>query len=125
MVMFRRMAAATVIGALVLAGAACGSDDDAANAELRGEVADQFQTVLTLDDEQADCVADQMIGIYGADEMQKFADDPDNYVPAQEASPEVTQKALEDCGINPMELVRDRNLEVDPGQMQPEDTIQP
>jgi hypothetical protein len=125
MVTIRRVAAATVIGVMVLAGAACGGDDDEANVELRGEVAGQFQDVLRIDGEQADCLAAQMIGIYGPEEMQQFVDNPDTYVPAREVSPEVTQKALEDCGISPMELVREGNLEGDTGQMPTEDTVEP
>lgn len=123
MVTVRRMAAMAVIGVLALAGVACGSDsDETASPELRQDVAAQFKVVLPLDDEQADCFAGAMLTIYGPDEMQQFVDDPDNYMPAEEASPEVTQKALEDCGIDAMELVQDRNIEGDAGDINMGDT---
>lgn len=126
MVTMRRLAAATLIGSVALISASCSSGDDTAAAdELRGKVAGQFQTVLDIDNEQADCVAGEMIDIYGSDEMQQFVDDPDNYAPAEEASPEVTQKALEDCGIDPMELVRDRSLEGDTGEIPAEGSPEP
>ncbi len=119
MVTVRRMAAVAVIGVLVVAGVACSNDDsDAGSPELRDAVAAQFKIVLPLDDEQADCFAGEMIGIYGPDEMQQFVDDPEGYTPAEEASPEVTQKALEDCGIDAMELIQDRQLQGDAGEIE-------
>lgn len=118
MVTVRRTTAAVLIGVLALAGVACGSDDaETASPELLQSVADQFKVVLPLDDEQADCFAAQMVDIYGPDEMQQFVDDPENYSPDEEASPEVTQKALEDCGIDAMELVQDRNVQGDTGDI--------
>lgn len=107
-----------MIGTLVMAGVACGDEDNVAGSpELRGAVAEQFKIVLPLDDEQADCFAGKMVEIYGPDEMQQFVDDPENYAPAEEASPEVTQQALEDCGIDAMELVQDRNIQGDTGDI--------
>jgi len=118
MVTVRRTTAAVLIGVLVMAGVACGSDDaESGSPELLQNVADQFKVLLPLDDEQATCFAAQMVDIYGPDEMQQFVDDPENYSPAEEASPEVTQKALEDCGIDAMELVQDRNVQGDTGDI--------
>lgn len=98
---------AAAVAATVVLGACGGSGTDP---ELAAKVADQFQVLLPLDDAQADCMAGQMLDIYGADEMTRFVNDPDNFTPTEEASSEITAKALEDCGINPFELVQDRQV---------------
>jgi hypothetical protein len=98
---------ATVVLAAVVLSACGGSGTDP---ELKAKVADQFQVLLPLDDTQADCMADQMLNIYGDDEMTRFVNDPDNFTPTEEASSEITAKALEDCGINPFELVQERQV---------------
>ena len=106
MTRMRRMMAIGMVAGLALVGAACGGDDGASS--LQGQVATEFTKILPLDGEQSNCLAGKMIEVYGADEMQRFVDDPQNFVPTDEASSETTVQALSDCGIDPVSLVEDR-----------------
>jgi hypothetical protein len=106
----QRMTAVVAVGVLALVGVACGGDDTG-SPELRQAVAAELQQAISLDAQQADCFAGEMIGIYGADEMQQFVDDPENYAPAEEASPESTQNALDNCGISVMQLLEENGMQ--------------
>ena len=106
MTRMRRMVAVGLVAGVALVATACGGDDNSSS--LQGQVAAEFTKILPLDGEQSNCLAGRMIEVYGTDEMQRFVDDPENFVPTDEASSETTVQALSDCGIDPVSLVEDR-----------------
>lgn len=126
-----RLGAVGLAAVLVLSAAGCGGTND----ELAGQVATEFQSLLPVTDEQAQCLGREMVNLYGEDEMQRFVDDPEGFLPTEEASAEDTAAVLDTCEIDPVELVRDTTLdelpevdfdvEVEPGgtQVDGNDTV--
>ena len=106
-----RLAVLGMVGVLGVGGVACGGGDDGA---LQASVAIQFRSILPLDEPQSDCLAGQLIEIYGTEEMQRFVDDPETYEPTDDASSDATLTALRDCGIDPVALVGDRSVTIAP-----------
>lgn len=104
----RLVGVVAVAVALVLGVGGCGSGGDS---ELAAAVGEEFKQILPLDDEQASCIGTEMVGLYGTEEMQRFVDDPETFLPTEEASVEDTAKALDTCGIEPISLVRDTTLD--------------
>jgi hypothetical protein len=90
--------AGLLVAALVATG--CGGDS-----ELRAEVAASLEGELPVDETQADCVARELIGLYGEAEMRSFLDDPDGYVPAVEVDERERAAVLERCEVSVFELI--------------------
>jgi hypothetical protein len=113
----RLMGVVAVAVALVLAVGGCGSGGDS---ELAAAVGEEFKQILPLDDEQASCIGTEMVDLYGAEEMQRFVDEPETFLPTEEASVEDTANVLDTCGIEPLSLVRDTTLDELPDVELPE-----
>lgn len=103
--------------ALLVAVGGCGSGGDS---ELAAAVGEEFKRILPLDDEQASCMGTEMVDLYGAEEMQRFVDDPETFLPTEEASVEDTANVLDTCGVEPISLVRDTTLDELPDVELPE-----
>jgi hypothetical protein len=98
----RRVLSATIVVALLGIGVAgCGGGDDDS---LQQAMAQQFRIVVGLNDEDSYCYAGELLDYYGADEMQRFVDNPDEFQPSTPTDQAVLLDALESCGIDPLTL---------------------
>jgi hypothetical protein len=100
----RRLVAGAV-AAVGLLGAALVVSGCASNGELRAEVAESLQQYLPVDETQADCVAGELIGLYGEGEMRNYLNDPVGYVPDVEVDERERAGVLERCEVSVFELI--------------------
>ena len=98
----RRVLIATfAVAVLGLGVVGCGGGDDDS---LQQAMAQQFRIVVGLDDEDSYCYAGELLEYYGAEEMQRFVDNPDEFQPSTPTDQAVLLDALDDCGIDPLTL---------------------
>lgn len=98
----RTLCAAVGLALVVPVLAGCGSSEP--EDALQQAMAEQFSITVGIRGEDAYCYAGQLLDYYGADEMQRFVDDPETFRPSTPTDQAVLLEALDACGIDPREL---------------------
>ena len=98
-----RTSAGAAVLVLVLAG--CGDSGETSEADLKDEIAEQLEADGTFDAETAECFADIIVDVIGADELDGVdfsASEPPEDL--QEDYVTAARRAVDECDIDPESL---------------------
>lgn len=100
----RQRIVSLVVGLALASGVVTACGGGGGDDPLQRAMAGEFTQRVGLSDDEAYCYAGELVEYYGAEEMQRFVDDPDTFEPSQPTDQAALLAALETCGIDPVQL---------------------